>query len=221
MNIKPKTLNQNSKALKHRKRTLSRLMAIQTLYQFDFYNEEKEINEIKDSLIDNYVIEQKDRVTSFRKKIDLNLIETLLNGIQLGLHEIDHEISGLLKDGWNLEMLPDISLYILRFGSFELKYMKDVPMKVVIDEYVDISASFFEQKQVTFLNGTLENLAKFYRAEEFEKFGNQRFKTEIVIKSASKKAPLKPSALKAVAQGEGPLKTNSSNNTLKLKRKND
>ena len=168
MTNKPKIQKAN-KALLYRKRTLTRLMAIQIFYQFEFYEKKISLEEIKNDVLDNYVLEQEEPVSSYRDKIDPNLLATLMAGANLGMEEIDHEIFGLLKAGWDLEKIPDVMLYILRFGSFELKFMKDVPLKVVIDEYVDISASFFENKKVTFLNGTLENLAKFYRIEEFEK----------------------------------------------------
>lgn len=171
--MNPKT-PKNSKALINRKRTLSRLMAIQVFYQFEFYNEEQTVEDLMNNLIDHYVIEQDDSIKSFRKKIDLSLLETLLSGIQLNLAQIDHEISALLQNNWDLDTIPDTMLYILRFGSFELRYMKDVPLKVVIDEYVDIGASFFEDKKVTFLNGILENLAIHYREEEFAKDGKVR-----------------------------------------------
>lgn len=170
---KNKKINHN-KELINRKRTLSRLMAIQIFYQFEFYEEQQEINVIKNNVIDNYILNQDDEITSFRKKIDIDLLESLLSGIVLGLTEIDFEISQLLKDGWDLDKLPDIALYILRFGAFELKFMRDVPLKVVIDEYVEISSTFFEDKKVTFINGTLENLAKHYRNEEFEKIKNNK-----------------------------------------------
>lgn len=173
MNIPQKTQKSN-KAPTHRKRTLTRLIAIQIFYQFEFYEKKIALEEVKNNVVDNYVLEQEDRVKSFRDKIDKNLLETLLAGVNLGMEEIDHEIFGLLKEGWDLEKLPDVMLYILRLGSFELKFMKDVPLKVVLGEYVDIGASFFENKKVTFLNGTLENLAKHYRAEEFEQVRNRR-----------------------------------------------
>lgn len=198
----------NSKALINRKRTLSRLIAIQTFYQFEFYNGEQPIETVKNDLIDNYVIEQEDSVKSFRKKIDLNLLETILSGIQLNLAEIDHEISGLLKDSWDLDTLPDVMLYILRFGSFELRYMKDVPLKVVIDEYVDIGASFFETKKVTFLNGILENLARHYRSEEFEKVGTHKAKAFEVKPIATEEKPTKldPKIKRAIAKLKKSLK---------------
>lgn len=164
----------NKKAPITRKRTLSRLMAIQILYQFEFYEQKTSIDQIRDDLIDNYLIDQNELETSYREKIDFSFLETILQGTQLYLEKIDSEITPFLKENWSLQSLPDIMLYILRFGSFELKYMKEVPIKVVIDEYVDIGASFFENKKVTFLNGILENLAKFYRAEEFIKISTKK-----------------------------------------------
>lgn len=168
-----KKTNKNNKALINRKRTLSRLMAIQSFYQYEFDKESQTLEQAKEHLIDNYLIEQDDDIKSFRKKIDHNLLESLLAGIELNLQELDDKIAEFLSGQWSLESLPDIMLYILRFGSFELRYMKDVPLKVVIDEYVAIGASFFEDKKVTFLNGILNNLAKSYREEEFTKFGKK------------------------------------------------
>lgn len=156
----------------YRRRTLSRLIAIQIFYQFEFFEQKTDLEEIKNNVIDNYVLDQEDKISSYRKRIDLNLLESLLAGIKLGMDEIDHEISSCLKEGWDLNKLPDVMLYILRLGAFELKFMHDVPLKVVIDEYVDIAAGFFENKKVTFFNATLENLAKEYRAEEFAKIKN-------------------------------------------------
>ena len=104
------------------------------------------------------------------------MLESLLAGIELNLQAIDEKIAEFLSDKWSLQTLPDVMLYILRFGSFELRYMKDVPLKVVIDEYVAIGASFFEEKKVTFLNGILNNLAKHYRADEFAQFGKKHDK---------------------------------------------
>ena len=68
-----------------------------------------------------------------------------------------------------MEKLDGVARQVLRLGAFELKFIKNIPLKVVIDEYVDIAASFFDSKKITFINATLENLAKKFRAEEFTK----------------------------------------------------
>ena len=173
MNTLTKNLKANP-APTYRKRTLSRLIAIQVFYQFEFHEKKIPLEEIKNNVIDNYVLAQEYPIMSFRKRIDLGLLENLLTGISLGVDEIDHDIFGLLKEGWDLEKLPDVMVYILRLGAFELKFMMDVPVKVVLGEYVDITAGFFENKKVTFINATLENLAKLYRAEELSTVKNNK-----------------------------------------------
>ncbi len=152
----------------YRKRTLSRLIAIQIFYQFEFHEEKISLEEIKNNVLDNYVLEQEENISSYRKKIDHNLLDSLLSAVSLGMDNIDEEIKSHLKDGWELPNLPDVMLYLLRLGAFELKYMIDVPVKVVLGEYVDIAAAFFENKKVTFVNATLEAIAKQNRAEELQ-----------------------------------------------------
>lgn len=152
----------------YRKRTLSRLVAIQIFYQFEFHEKKIPLTDIKNNVIDNYILQQDDNISSYRKKIDLDLLESLLSGINLGMETIDADIAKYLKGDWELSKLPEVMLYVLRLGAFELKFMHDVPVKVVLGEYVDIAASFFESKKVTFVNATLESLARQYRAEELQ-----------------------------------------------------
>ena len=45
--------------------------------------------------------------------------------------------------------------------------MKDVPGKVVIDEYVDVSHAFFSGDEPSFVNAALDKLARRKRAVEF------------------------------------------------------
>jgi N utilization substance protein B len=164
--IKTKKVNSNQK------RSLSRLMAIQIFYQHNFFGNEKNLDEIKNDVIENYLIDSDENLSSYREKIDSEFLENLLSGIAFDGIKIDTEISEFLKDGWTLAKLDDVTLQILRLGAFELKSMLDAPLKVIINEYVDIAASFFDSKKITFINATLENLAKKFRNEEFKKIKN-------------------------------------------------
>ena len=157
-----------SKNLK-KKRSLSRLMAVQILYQNDFFAGEKTIAEIKKDLIENYTLNDDEEPTSYHEKIDEEFLENLLTGSTLDCEGIDGEVAYLIKDGWNLDRLDEILLQILRLGTFELKFVRDIPAKVIIDEYVDITSAFFSDKRLTFANATLDSLAKKLRAEEFLK----------------------------------------------------
>lgn len=167
-------MNQKLKTEKatHHKRTLSRLMAIQIFYQHNFFGDEKKLTEVKEDVIENYALDFEEDISSYREKIDENFLNNLVAGLELDSKKIDEEISEFLKEGWNLEKLDDVVYQILRLGAFELKFMKDTPLKVIIDEYVDIAASFFDDKKITFVNATLENLAKKFREEEFKNLKN-------------------------------------------------
>ncbi len=156
-----------------RKRSLTRLIAIQILYQYNFFNAQnsggkKSIADVTNEIIDNYLLDQEETPSSYRQKIDLDFLNNLTLGIIPFLSEIDSDIAELLQKNWTLAKLPDVSLEIIRIAVFELRFMVEVPVKVVINEYVDIASSFYDEKKVTFVNSILDNLAKKYRQEEFK-----------------------------------------------------
>lgn len=140
---------------KNRKRTLSRLMAIQILYQHDFHLGKKSYEEIKKDLIENYILNSDDEISSYQEEIDAEFLDQLLASPQL-FTKIDQDITPFLQQGWTPEKLDKVVLQILRLAIFEMQMFKDIPPKVVIDEYVSIAASFFDQKKVTFVNAILD-----------------------------------------------------------------
>jgi N utilization substance protein B len=155
-----------------RKRSLTRLVAIQILYQYNFFNTQnvsgkKSIADVTNEIIDNYILDQEEVPSSYRQKIDIDFLTNLTTAIIPFLNEIDQDIAQLLQKTWTLAKLPDVALEIIRIAVFELRFMVDVPVKVVINEYVDIASSFYDDKKVTFVNSILDNLAKKYRPEEF------------------------------------------------------
>ena len=165
MSKKPKA----KRAPTNYKKTLSRLMAVQIFYQHEFFNRERKLEEIKEELIENYLLDSRHQTTSYRKEIDESFLNILVTGLSLEIATIDAEISEFLKGDWSLDQLEDVTLQILRVAAFELKNLADIPAKVVIGEYVDIAASFFDSKRLSFVNATLDALAKKFRAAEFEK----------------------------------------------------
>ena len=144
---------------KNQKKTLSRLMAIQIFFQNDFFVGQKDLDQIKEDVINNYIIDEKDDIKSYSKEIDEELLDKLLFS-NVKKSDLDNDIEPFLKGDWKIENLDNIMLQILRLGTFELKFLKDIPSNVIIDEYVDIAASFFDSKKVTFANAVLDNLAK-------------------------------------------------------------
>jgi N utilization substance protein B len=161
--------NKFRKPAQRRKRSLSRLMAIQIFYQYGFFNGEKTLSEIQKDVIENYTLDDEKNIDSYRDKIDEVFLDSLLAAAIGDVKIIDSDISEFLKDGKDFEKTDEVVKEILRLGAFELKFMNDIPAKVIIDEYVDIAASFFDNRRVTFVNATLDNLAKKFRTEEFKK----------------------------------------------------
>ena len=140
---------------KNRKRTLSRLIAVQIFYQYDYHLEKKSYEEIKKDLIENYILNSDDEISSYQDEIDTIFLDKLIAAPQMFV-EIDQELSAFLQKGWSLGSVDKVILQILRLAVFELQMLKDIPPKVVVDEYVGIAASFFDHKKVTFVNAILD-----------------------------------------------------------------
>jgi len=148
------------KELKNRKRTLSRLMTVQIFYQYEFFEKKQNLDEIKENLIENYVLFEGEEPQSYHDKIDKNLINNLLNSIANEIAEIDENILNLQN---NSQKIDNVARQIIRFATLELKLFQDIDFKIIINEYVDIAAHFFSETKVSFINSILNNLAQKYR----------------------------------------------------------
>lgn len=148
-------------------------MAIQVFYQYEFFNKEQEFSKIINNTIENYALNFDEPISSYKKNINQELLDNLIEGLRINIENIDKEISEFVKSPWTLDKLEEIIVQIIRFGCFELKYMKNNPAKSIINEYVDICASFFDEKQTTFVNAILDNLARKFRKNEFEEIKNE------------------------------------------------
>lgn len=149
-------------------------MAIQVFYQYEFFNKEQEFSKIINNTIENYALDFDEPISSYKKNINQELLDNLIEGLRINIENIDKDISEFVKSPWTLDKLEEIVVQIIRFGCFELKYMKNNPAKSIISEYVDICASFFDEKQTTFANAILDNLARKFRENEFEEIKNEQ-----------------------------------------------
>ena len=57
---------------------------------------------------------------------------------------------------------------VLRLAATEIQYRHDVPFKVVIDEYVELTKVFGAEEAHKFVNGVLDRLCKRYRDTELD-----------------------------------------------------
>ena len=83
--------------------------------------------------------------------------EEIIQGGLLNLTEIDAHIRSLAHN-WEFERIAKIDLAILRLAIFEMKYRKDIPPVVSINEAIDLSKQFSNLDAKRFINGILDRL---------------------------------------------------------------
>ncbi len=77
------------------------------------------------------------------------------------------DIADALVDGWPLNRLEVVLRCILEAGVYELLARPDVPVRVVIAEYVDLAHAFYAGPEPGMVNGVLDTLARRLRPDEF------------------------------------------------------
>lgn len=73
--------------------------------------------------------------------------------------EASDKMVATLSENWRLERLATVDRNILRLAIFELRY-GTAPVKVVIDEALDLAKKFSSAEAPAFLNGVLDAAAK-------------------------------------------------------------
>lgn len=74
------------------------------------------------------------------------------------LEEIDAILTEV-SSGWKLNRMGKVDLTILRLAVFEMRFDEDVPVKVAINEAVEIAKTFGGDESPSFVNGVLAKLA--------------------------------------------------------------
>ncbi len=75
--------------------------------------------------------------------------------------EIDNVIKELAS-GWDIERLFKIDKDILRIAIVELLFIKDAPIKVVIDEALELAKKYSTDDSPSFINGILAKVVEVY-----------------------------------------------------------
>jgi len=139
-------------------RRAARLAAVQALYQMEMIGSGAE--EVAQEFIEH-------RFDELPVTPDQDFFCAILNGVPQHQIEIDRAIAGALSEKWKLERVDSILRAILRGGVFELVGRRDVPARVVIDEYVTLAGEFFGGDEPGFVNAALDAIAHRKRASEF------------------------------------------------------
>ena len=118
------------------------------LFRVEFHDEE-ELNE----QIDLY----KEQLEDCNEK-DCDYIINKFKNIVAKLEEIDTAISEVSK-GWKVSRMAKVDLALIRLAVYEMKFEEDVPVKVAINEAIEIAKQYGSDDSPAFVNGVLAKLA--------------------------------------------------------------
>lgn len=143
------------------KRGAARLAAVQALYQMD--------------VAGSGLLETTAEYESFRlgkevdgatyREADAQWFRAILSGVVESQRTIDPIIRNALTEDWPLSRLDSTLRAIMRAGVYELMKRADVPVAVIVSEYIDIAKAFYEEEEPRLVNAVLDRVARRVRGE--------------------------------------------------------
>ena len=91
--------------------------------------------------------------------IDLEYIKDILEKVNSNLESLDAKIEESLNK-WKIDRVSKVNLTILRLALAEIIYRDDVPNAVAINEAIEITRKYSDEKSVAFINGALDKAIK-------------------------------------------------------------
>ncbi|MDR2524066.1 MAG: transcription antitermination factor NusB [Candidatus Nomurabacteria bacterium] len=140
-------------------RHLGRIVALQTLYEYDFRES------LGDQSLDLQEVLARN-MSRYEKAIgDKEYVERLTTGVAKIASQLDARIQPVAPE-WPIKQISGIDRNVLRIGVFELENMSDIiPPKVAINEAVELAKSFGSENSSKFVNGVLGTIFRELSAE--------------------------------------------------------
>lgn len=148
------------------KRRAARFAAVQALYQVDLLGARPEV--VCREFVDHRLgrLFEAVEIDQPSPEVDREWFQILVKGAWAARERVDPELEQCLAEGWTLARCGFLLRACLRAGGFELAQRTDVPIKVVINEYVELAHLFFDASEPAFVNAVLDRLAPRLRTEE-------------------------------------------------------
>lgn len=137
-------------------RGAARLAAVQALYQMELSG--TGVLEIV-AEYENYRLGQEIDGEQYLKA-DASWFRSIVAGVVKDQRALDPIIADSLIEGWPLSRLDATIRAILRAGVFEIIERKDVPIAVIVTEYVEIAHAFFDEDEPKLVNAVLDAVAR-------------------------------------------------------------
>jgi N utilization substance protein B len=129
------------------KRTKARERALQALYQIDV--SATDLDEALSRFWRSFEpVEQEVR----------ELGEELVRGVAEHRREVDAAIEAV-STNWRLDRMAKVDRNVLRLATYELLHRADVPVKVAINEAIELGKKYGSESSGAFVNGVLDKIA--------------------------------------------------------------
>mgnify|MGYP003632629646 FL=1 len=143
-------------------RGAARLAAVQALYQMDVGG--TGVLEV----VSEYEVHRlgKELDGELYRQADAAWFRSIVSGVVEQQLTLDPLIRSSLTEDWPLSRLDSTLRAILRAGAYELANRMDVPVAVIVTEYVDIGRAFFDEDEPKLINAVLDRIARKLRGEK-------------------------------------------------------
>lgn len=140
-------------------RHLGRTIALQSLFEWDFFNGERDMDEI----LQRNIMQFAPKVDDADEEFTRNLIHSILAHCAA----LNTVIEKYAPD-WPIEQITHVDRNILRIGIYELQYAVDIPPKVAINEAIELGKNFGGESSGKFVNGVLGSIYRDMEEHEGE-----------------------------------------------------
>ncbi len=141
-----------SNAPQHEERMLARKHALQLMYQGEILGKNP-----------SQLVEEGQLVPETQGLDDYAV--NLLAGTRENLEAIDSHIVAA-SENWTMERMPVVDRSLLRLATYEMCFVKDVPVSVSINEAVNLAKEFGGDDSPRFINGILGRIATQLESEQ-------------------------------------------------------
>lgn len=143
----------SNKGLRTRREHLLRM-----LYMAAFYPKGEE-ERVAGEYFDHFTGSSEDEEIDILTETESDYLKDKLSKILEHLAEIDTEINAA-SEGWKTKRMNQVDLSVLRLAVYEMKWDDEVPVKVAINEAVDLVKKYGMSSSGAFVNGILGKIAR-------------------------------------------------------------
>ena len=131
------------------KRQKSREKAMELLFSMELSKNSYE--ETIENFIEDYEMDL--------NTIDVEYIKNVVKIVNDNVEAIDERVIQSLVN-WKLDRVSKVNLTILRLAVGEMMFIEDVPGSVAINEAVELTKKYSDEKSCSFVNGVLDKVLK-------------------------------------------------------------